>query len=155
MGSRIATIGLFSVVAVVYIIEALRLPIGPIKNPGSGFFPLAIGLLLIVSLTGEAIFERHASRAPEATEESEPLHRRNYARLAGAAIVCIAYIELLPYFGLAAISAISAYALMLIGKARHRLIALIVSIVIGLGGQYLFVDILSVPMPSTPLPFIS
>lgn len=159
-------------IAGVYLAAALRLPLGVAANAGPGLFPLITGsLLAVASLVIVATSVRRRPRdvhtgngvtppevgdggaqgtVPTAATPPVPI-RGQHVRLLALGVVCIGYMVLLPYFGLAVIAAGTAYFVMLIGQAKRKVLALGVAVVLGLAAQYLFITVLHVPLPATPI----
>ena len=129
--------------AVVSAWETRRLPLGTLHNPGPGYMPLLLALILgalglLVALRGGSAPSLAALRWPEARHAS--------AILVGCAFTAFA-LERLGY-RLAVIVLLA----FLLGVMERKRPAVVVAVALGLslGSFFLFSNLLKVPLPRGP-----
>ncbi|HBH04215.1 MAG TPA: hypothetical protein DDZ42_20275 [Candidatus Rokubacteria bacterium] len=126
---------------------SLQLPIGSLLGPGSGFFPLVLGLILML-LAGAHILQLHYSSSKPAT--GLEAHRapagstRRVLRFVGAVAIATALLEPLGY-------PLVSFLLMLallqgLGIRRWHVSGLIALLTAG-ASYLLFVQWLKIPLP--------
>jgi hypothetical protein len=119
---------------------ALQLPLGTLRVPGTGLFPLVLGVILM-ALAGVEAFRK------EATEPVPEGASRRVAIFMGAVVLSVALLQPLGYVA-------SAFLLML-GLLRALGARWGVAALIGAGSAaasyVLFVQWLRIPMPAGPL----
>jgi hypothetical protein len=140
-------------------LASLALPIGTMRDPGSGFFPLLLGLLLAalaaaqgVSLRRERLKQAQAGQgqaapAPPPAPASERLSEGTRRVLLFMGVVALA-VALLPTFGYALTSLLLMLALLnILGVASWPLIAA-VSVATAIACYLVFVRVLGIPLPA-------
>lgn len=75
--------------SVLYLLSSFRLEIGNPRNPGPGFFPMAIGVFL-ATCTGIYLARVIRKKAPRG-EGAPPIRRKNYRAIAAIIAAGIAY----------------------------------------------------------------
>ena len=149
-----AAIALF-VFGAVTALAALELPLGTLRAPESGFFPLLLGVLLaLLSVAqGASVYRARQRLAPAAA--AAPAWRlsegpRRSLAFMGAVVVAVA---LLPLLGYALVCLILMPVLLyVLGVVRWPVIGA-VSVATALACYFLFVRTLGIPLPSGVLGF--
>jgi putative tricarboxylic transport membrane protein len=149
----IAAIVLF-VFGAATVLASLSLPIGTLRAPGSGFFPLLLGLVLAVLSAVQGVTSYRARIRQVRTEPvpaAEPQPRglgedtRRVLMFLGAVAAAVA---LLPLLGYAVASFVLMLALLrILGVASWPLIAAI-SATTALACYLVFVRVLGIPLPA-------
>jgi putative tricarboxylic transport membrane protein len=122
---------------------AARLPFGGVHNPGPGFFPLWLGLVLVL-LGGILAIQAAVSRAATGRASGRPL--KVLVLLATLSV----YVALLEPLGYAAATFLLVL-FMLRGLEPHRWLVALAVAVLAAGGSYvLFAVWLGVPLPPGP-----
>jgi divalent metal cation (Fe/Co/Zn/Cd) transporter len=146
-----AAIALF-VFAVATVLASLTLAVGTVRAPGSGLFPLVLGLLLaVLSLAqGASVYRQHHRRAPATSGPAVAAERfsdgtRRVLLFMGAVAVAVA---LLPVIGYALASLLLMAALLRIfGVVRWPVIG-VLSVATASMCWLVFVRILAIPLPA-------
>ncbi len=118
--------------SLVYLYGGVDLRVGTARNPGAGFFPLLIGLSLLVS---SCLYLYQASRQPRAaSNEDEPVEKLNLWVPAGIAVVIFVYPVLLRYMYFIPSTTLCLFALFRLmrfkGWTYSLLAALVIAVVI-------------------------
>ena len=77
-------------------VESLRLPLGSFRDPGPGFLPLLVGILL-AALTLVSFFQARPGKAPDSREPWYP--RQRWKNLIGILCALLAYAGILDVLG--------------------------------------------------------
>jgi len=126
---------------------SLQLPVGSLRGPGSGFFPLALGLTLM-ALAGAHILQLHYAPSTPATEPEAPRgpagSTGRVVRFVGVVAIATALLEPLGY-------PLVSFLLMLallqgLGIRRWHVSGLIALLTAG-ASYLLFVQWLKIPLP--------
>jgi len=127
---------------IVYLAATWRYPMGSVRKPGPGLYPLMVaGLLLLSSL---AIAWQTRSTAGAAIEWPQGAGRW---RMAAILLAGIAYIVLLPNLGHPIASTVTTFvSLQALGGLRWPSKVLL-AVFLGVGSFYLFNHLLGVPLP--------
>ena len=137
---------------------SLQYPLGTLRAPGSGLFPLALGVMLMALAAAHAVklrLERpketpaKPSAAPEAAARARADGRRRVALF--VAVMALA-IGLLPHIGYVASSGLLMLGLLKVLGVRWSP-ALLVAAAAAVAAHFVFVRWLSIPMPPGPLGF--
>ena len=150
----IAFAGLMLVVGLVYETMATSMPRGTLAYPGPGFFPMVVGVFLIVTALGCLVQEflpRVSGRDPAApsaaSEDAAAVPERNLAKTAQLTALMIAYIFILKPLGFPlAICAFLALAIRIFGYRRWLPTLAMAAIIAGIS-YVSFVLWLKVPLP--------
>ena len=126
---------------------SLQLPVGSLRGPGSGFFPLALGLTLM-ALAGAHILQLHYAPSPPATEPEAPRgpagSTGRVVRFVGVVAIATALLEPLGY---PLVSLLLMLALLRgLGIRRWRVSGLI-ALLTATAAYLLFVRWLNIPLP--------
>lgn len=149
-GERILA-GAFGLFGIVWIVQSLGLRYWSDFAPGSGFFPLWLGIILtsLVALFLILSFREHA-RAGSSPTSTAPIHIKRIAAIIIGLIVCIGLIEDIGY-GVA----LAGYIIYLLGYVERR--PLVETIGVSLGTTIALYAIfrlwLGVPLPQGPWGF--
>ena len=140
----LAVSGACLLLAVLYVRMTVPYPRGTAAQPGPGLYPLFIGVLFVVACLGTAL-EAWGQRLGR----GEDLWPQGPSRWRTAAIlsVSLSYVILLPYLGhpvTGTLLMLTVFKLM--GMARWFL-CIGLAAAMGFGSQYLFRDVLGVPIP--------
>jgi len=149
----IAVVVLF-VFAAATVAAALNLPIGTLRAPGSGFFPLLLGLTLaaLAASQGVVLYRARLGQVrtqPDATVPAPPRRLTDGTRrvLTFTAAVAVA-LAVLPLLGYALTTLVLMAALLrVLGIVNWPLIGA-VSAVTAIACHLVFVRILGIPLPS-------
>ncbi|MDQ2079306.1 tripartite tricarboxylate transporter TctB family protein [Xanthobacteraceae bacterium Astr-EGSB] len=142
------------VFGVVTALASLTLPIGTVRAPGSGLFPLALGILLaVLSLAqGVSVYRAQATKARTSTgapvpPPAKPLSEETRRVLLFAAAVAVA-VALLPVIGYGFTILVLMVALLrILGIARWPVVGA-VSTATAIACWFVFVRILAIPLPA-------
>ncbi len=141
LGAAIA----FVLFAIFYLDTAVHQPLGTRSQPGPGVYPILVGLLMLGSSLGlalQAMRARHATQAPF----EWPTGTAGWRMLAVAG-ASAGYILLTPYLG-DALAGIGAMLLVLrVMGMRRWLVACALAVGMALAFHYVFVVLLSIPLP--------
>ncbi len=135
----------FILVALFYLATALGQPLGTRSQPGPGVYPILVGLLMLGSSLGLVL---QAMRGRQATQPSIEWP----TRLAGWRMLAVAgasagYIFLIPYLG-DTLAGIGAMLLVLRAMGMRRWwMASALAVGMALAFHYVFVALLSIPLP--------
>ena len=141
-----AAIALFAFGAVTAALS-LQLPLGTLRVPGSGFFPLALGLLLAALAVGQAARVYLAKTAPAAASEEGAT--RKVVLFMGATALAVA---LLPYLGYALVGFLLMLALLQVLGMR-RVPSVLIALGTAVACYIVFVRWLRIPLPEGWLGF--
>ena len=136
---------------------SLQYPLGTLRAPGSGFFPLVLGLMLMGLAAAHAVklrLERPKTEiAPEAAPEAASGRRDEAARrvLLFVAVMALSTVLLQP-IGYVAVSFLLMLGLLKVLGVRWNAAALIAAGA-AVASHFLFVRWLHIPMPPGPLGF--
>jgi hypothetical protein len=137
---------------------SLQYPLGTLRAPGSGLFPLALGVMLMALAAAHAVKLRleapkaarpEPSVAPEAAAQARADARR---RVALFVAVMAAATALLPHVGYVASSLLLMLGLLKVLGVRWGP-AVLIAVAAAIASHFLFVRWLSIPMPPGPLGF--
>lgn len=136
---------------------SLQYPLGTLRAPGSGLFPLALGLMLMGLAAAHAVklrLERpKAGAAPKAAPAPAPGQRAEGTRRVLLFIGVMALsTTLLQYVGYVAASFLLMLGLLKVLGARWGT-ALLVAAASAVASHFLFVRWLAIPMPPGPFGF--
>lgn len=126
-----------------YLVQAARLPLGSVEQPGAGLFPLLVGALLLAASVAHLLQDlRRGSGGPPLP--SAETGRRVMGVVAALGAFCL----LLPWlgYGVTALGLLLAI-LRLFGLARWGMTAA-VALVATVASYYLFAVVLGVPLPA-------
>lgn len=132
-----------AVLAVLYLLEALRYGRGTLDDPGPGLYPLVVGALLLLGSIGAAV---EVVVAPSGDAVAWPVGAAR-GRMIALVAASLGYVLLLPYIGhpLAG-TVVTLVALELMGQ-RGWPLKIGLALAVGLGSHYLFAVVLGVPLP--------
>jgi putative tricarboxylic transport membrane protein len=147
MAERIVALVML-VASAVYLVQAVRMPLGAAARPGPGFYPVGVGLFACaVAVVIVALAFRHSTIAgPSDEAEVAPDDRRRvWMTVATLAAFCL----LLPWIGypLAALLLVGALLLEL-GASWWR--AVLAAVVSAEASYYVFGNLLGVALPQGP-----
>jgi hypothetical protein len=129
-------------------ILSLQLPIGTPRAPDSGFFPLALGVMLVGLAAVHVVQLRLAARPSTAAAATPvvdaPVERRRVTWFMGAVVIATA---LLPVAGYAIVAFLLMAALLEILAMRPRWAAALVAVITAGVCQLVFVRWLGIPLP--------
>jgi putative tricarboxylic transport membrane protein len=127
---------------------SLQLPLGSARTPGTGLFPLALGVGLMALAAGQALREYHARRAapePAAPAPGEAGARGRVARFLAAVVVATALLQPLGYV---ASSFLLMLSLLAVFGLRRRGMAVAIAAASAAASWIIFVRVLGIPMPA-------
>jgi hypothetical protein len=133
---------------------SLDLPLGTLRAPDSGFFPLALGLMLVALAAGHIVKLRLASRTTQAgneprsgteTEANRGTAMRHVVPFIAAVVIATALLQPLGY---ALVVFLLMCGLLEILGMRPRGLSVVIAIVTAGVCQVLFVHWLRIPLPT-------
>lgn len=126
-----------------YLVQAARLPLGSVEQPGAGLFPILVGAFLLAVSAAHLLQDLRRSSG---TQLLPPAGTGR--RVMGVVAALGAFCLLLPWLGyaVAALGLLLAI-LRLFGLARWRMTAA-VALVATVASYYLFAVVLGVPLPA-------
>jgi hypothetical protein len=132
---------------------ALQYPLGTLRAPGSGLFPLALGLMLMGLAAAQAVRLRLAQPKPAAAPEAAPRRRGEATRrvllFMGVVALATALLQTIGY--------VASGLLLMVGLLRvfgvGWGVAAIIAALSAVGSHVLFVQWLGIPMPAGPFGF--
>lgn len=144
---KIAALLLF-VFALVYLYGCLKLRIGHVGNPGPGFLPLVVGLLLIF-FTGLNLL-RTLYRRPLAghADEEDSTSKANLFIALGTVACVVAYPFLLRGLKYVVSTFIVMFLMLAINRYKHPALNAVMALVIALASFVFFSMILGVVLPN-------
>jgi putative tricarboxylic transport membrane protein len=132
-----------------YTIGSFSLPLGGLKNPGAGFYPLLIGFAFLA--VGTTLFLRsYSSRENEDDEEAFPVGK-DLKRVLSLAIVLIVFAFIFKPLGYGISSGILMVAVLRVLGMQNWPRIIGISLVTSIFSNYLFTSILGVPLPKCTL----
>lgn len=135
---------LFGLVTVVF---SLRMPIGTFRNPGSGLFPLCLGILLML-LSALFFFQIYVKHRPKAKNEiglfGGPSSVRQVVLFFGA--IALATLLFKP-LGYPLMCFLLMFALLKILGVKGWIFSLVLSLLTSVASYFLFVQGLKIPLP--------
>jgi putative tricarboxylic transport membrane protein len=127
----------------VYLANAWLLPSGTAARPGSGFYPLAVGVFgAAVALVWVVSAFRHGP----VTVDGAALDKQGWTRVSVTAGLLIAFCLLLPWIGYS-LAALLFTGLLLRGLGARWSAAAAIAAASALGSYYVFGVLLGVPLP--------
>ncbi len=131
--------------AVFYLATAAHLPLGARHQPGPGVYPILVGLLILglsIGLALQAMLGGQAARTP--VEWPTGIAAWRMLAVAGASA---GYILLLPHVGDAVAGAATALLVLRVMGMRRWWVAWALAVGLALTFHYVFVVLLSIPLP--------
>lgn len=127
-----------------YLVQAARLPLGSVEQPGAGLFPILVGAFLLAVSVAHLLQDLRRSPGTPLLLPSAEMGRRVMGVVAALGAFCL----LLPWlgYGVAALGLLLAI-LRLFGLARWGMTAA-VALVATVASYYLFAVVLGVPLPA-------
>jgi hypothetical protein len=144
MIERVVALVMFAASAI-YLVHALRMPLGVAARPGPGFYPVAVGVFATVValvLLTLAVRGRPRAVAPGSTEPAPEDRRRVWLAVATLAAFCF----LMPWVGYP-LAALLFVATMLRQLGAGWRGALLTALLSAEGSYFLFADLLGVTLP--------
>ena len=135
------------VLAGLYIVVALKLPLGTMSRPGAAFFPLLVGVFAVIVGAGSLVTARTAT--PVARGEAEldaPARRR---RVAVSVLALVGFCALVPWAGYP-VTAVVFVAVVLRYLGASWVGAITMGVVSAAASYGLFGILLDVPLPRGP-----
>lgn len=143
---RILVALFFFLIGVTCLVGSLLMPFGKAKNPGVGFYPLLVGIFLVV-LSVSFIIQSWKSRHDQLPDEERFPQGSDLRRVLALVIAVGLYPVLLTFLGYILSSFfLLVSVLRLFGLQSPWKIVLIALITVGLS-YYLFAQLLAVPLP--------
>jgi hypothetical protein len=132
---------------------SLDLPLGTLRAPDSGFFPLALGLMLVALAVAHIAELRLASRTTGRTDQARPAidtadQRTAVRRVVSFIGVVVIATALLEPLGYALVAFLLMCALLEILAVRPRWLIAVIAVVTAGMCQMLFVHMLRIPLPA-------
>lgn len=126
-----------------YLVQATRLPLGSVEQPGAGLFPLLVGAFLLAASAAHLLQDLRRSPGTPLLPSAE-----TGRRVMGVVAALGAFCLLLPWlgYGVTALGLLLAI-LRLFGLARWGMTAA-VALVATVASYYLFAVVLGVPLPA-------
>ena len=130
-------------VAIIYLAEGLRYPLGKPQYPGPGGFPLVAGLILLVGCLGTGVEALRSKRTEETVRPKGPSRMRMLSMLT----VVSGCVIVLPYVGYLLSSTLLTLAILhIMGLGRWPVKAGL-AVAIGLGSYLMVKYLLGIQLP--------
>ncbi len=139
---------LTGLLALGYVADGLKYPLGTAAQPGPGIYPLLVGGLLLLASIGLGV---EASTSPPQGEVDWP-RSADLRRVAGIIASILGYVILLPIVGHPIVGTLATLSVLHVVGLPSRPAKFGLALALGLGSYYLFARILGVPLPAGPLP---
>ena len=130
-------------VSLFYIAEAFRYPWGNLAQPGPGFYPLLIGILLVIGFLGTG-FEAALSTYPRKVDWPRGA---SLGRVVAIALAGMGYVLLLPYLGHPVTGGLVTLVVLQAMNLPSWPLKIGLSLANGFGSFFLFSVLLGVPLP--------
>ncbi len=130
-----------------YLAEGLRLPWGNGAQPGPGFYPFLVGVLLLVGCLGTGL---EAALRPEDGEVNWPTAAAG-GRVLAIALAALGYVAALRYLGHALSATLVTLVVLQVMGQRRWLSKIGLALLFGVGSYYLFGLLFGVPLPAGAL----
>jgi hypothetical protein len=121
-----------------------QLPLGTLRSPGSGLFPLALGLMLMGLAVCHLLQLRRVAAAPLAAPQEARGSRGRVLLFLGAMVLGTALLEVL---GFPLVAFLLMLALLEIFGLRRRRDAALIALCTAVAAYVLFVQWLKIPLP--------
>ena len=144
MTRDLAAVALGVAVAILALWEARSLPVGTVRSPGQGFFPLALGLLLLFLSVVLLIQVLRAGAVDRSRGGSRP------GQVIGVVAALAAYTALLETIGYPIATFLLVLYMVKVTHPQRWPVALAVSFLAAGGSYLLFAVWLKVPLPPSP-----
>ena len=134
------------ILAAFYIVVALRSTWARVGVNGPSFFPILVGILLLLGAVGTILEEMLKRSQPVEVVEwprGSALHRM--VAVAGAAL---GYALLLDYLGYVLVASLVTFVVLHVMGMKSWLVKILMSLATGFGSLYLFGKLLGVPLPA-------
>jgi hypothetical protein len=135
--------GLLLVFGVTTALLSLQLPLGTLRAPGSGLFPFALGLLLVVLAACHMLRRRRAAAAPESGHGAGASHWRVLLFLASLTLAT----ALLGVVGFPVVAFLLMWGMLRILGVRRGRDAILIALGTAIASYVLFVQWLKIPLP--------
>lgn len=144
---KIVAVALFAF-SILYLFFTLKLKMGGPKNPGPGFVPAWIGVLLILS-TGYHLFQvLRACAVDRRGGEPPPQGEKNYLAICGTVACTLLYPFILETLKFLASTFIVSLLMLLLLKHRKPLFSILLALVISVVSFLVFSRLLGVGLPN-------
>jgi len=132
-----------------YLVSSFRLEIGNPRNPGPGFFPIVIGVLLTVC-AGTYVLRviRKRARGEKATPSAEG---RNYRGIAAIIASGISYPLILGTFKFLLSTFVVTFLMLYLLKPKKLLSSILLALALALASFLIFCRFLGVGLPMGPI----
>lgn len=137
------TAGVAATVALAYTLLSLQYRWGTMSQPGTAFYPFWIGIFFLTTAVGVG-WEAWRDTSMEAIDWPRGQSVMRVLAVVGASI---GYAILLVLVGHAVAATAVAFGLMTVMGARRYVVTGALALVVGFGSAFLFIDVLSVPLP--------
>lgn len=144
---EVATAFCFLIFSTLYLGFALRLKVGTAGNPGPGFFPIVIGVLLSVCSLILLLRLFRTKDTPEAGPTVSAASRRNYGSIVGIFACTLAYPFVLDMLGFFVATAGAVFIMFVLLNPRRPIIAFSLAIGLAAVSFLVFPILLGVAFP--------
>jgi hypothetical protein len=134
-----------------YLISSLKLKIGTHKIMGPGFFPIVIGVLLIVCIGAHLVRLFKEKPEGEATHAAPFWKERNYLAVIGILACTTAYPFVLEYLKFIVSTLLAGFAMLMLLRPKSVIFPFFLSLAIAVGFFLLFSRLFGVALPSGPI----
>ena len=161
---------------VIILSRSLSYRFGPVSHPGPGFFPVIVGVAMLIALlwairehlqgkgersaSEDAVFQSASEGIIGNTPYSDKTvagNNSNYfstgAALKGTCVVviCFVYMALLPALGLSWTVSAIAFTVIVVNGYKRWWLSIVVAFALGIITQFLFISILYLKLPASPI----
>jgi hypothetical protein len=135
---------LFLSLSIIFLAASLHMPFGQFSEPGPGFMPLFLGIIMVLISGGLSL---KALIRPEREAPSELLEKGSIVRCALLVIGLVFYCVLLPWVGFLVLTFLFEIVLLKLFGVRKWRTILAVATAVTLGSILIFETWLQVPFP--------
>jgi len=134
-----------------YLIYSLKLKFGTHKNLGPGFFPLVIGVLLVICIGAHLVRLFREKPEGEGAPAASVWKGRNYLAVIGILACTTAYPFVLEYLKFIVSTFLTGFAMLMVLKPKSIIFSFILSLSVAFGFFLLFSRLFGVALPSGPI----
>jgi putative tricarboxylic transport membrane protein len=133
--------------SLVYLLSCWKLKIGTVKNPGPGFIPVVIGILLLIC-TAAYLIRVFAARPGEKAAPQEIAGEKNYRAVVGIIAGTVIYPFILEPLKFIAATTALAFAMLLLLKPKKPVFSFLLALSLAVGCFLIFSRLLGMVLPS-------
>jgi hypothetical protein len=136
--------------SVLYFVSSLRLEIGTLRNPGPGFFPIAVGFFLTLC-TGVYLARVIRRKTPTGEKAPATVERKDYRAIASIIACGVAYPLILDTLKFLVSTFAVTFFMLYVLKPKKPLFSLVLALLMAIVSFMTFSRLLGVGLPMGPL----